>query len=254
MGMIKNSILVLIALAALNCAEAAPIFGSPTSSGSFSCDGQPTETSPTLAGATVNNGRAITLSGAGSVTGVGVQCISFSWTGSLSGTLEANNLIPLAWDFTVITTGNLSSEIEAFSPFQLEGNPYWSFEGTFLGFVPYLDGNFNVGGQGIGRKGGSGTQTLSGIWQFATPASGVGNAYTDYSVNLRASAFFGPAGGTLSVDIPAGTSIDIGPLSDTNNEARVPEPATVLILPVGIAGIWLLRKRGQAGNSTLRSQ
>ncbi|MCX6611708.1 MAG: PEP-CTERM sorting domain-containing protein [Acidobacteria bacterium] len=236
-------VLVLMAVAALARVEAAPIFGSPTSSGTYSCDGQPTETSPTVAGTTVNNGKAITLSGSGSVSGVGEQCISFTWTGAMSGALEANNSIPLAWDFTVTADGDIASGIEAPSPFFFEGNPYWSFDGTSLNFETYLDGSSNIGGQGIGSKGGAGTQTLNTIWQFSTPPAGVGKAFTFYTVNFRVSALFGANGGTLSVDIPAGTSIDFGPLTDTNPNPAVPEPATMLILPAGIAGILLLRKR-----------
>lgn len=210
---------------------ALPVFQAPTISGLSGCGGQASPT-PTgsLAASVVNAGAGLTLSGSASSIGAGSHCMSFNWFGPAFGPVGTPPVgVPLAWDFTLGTTasqgltGNLS--------FTLYHTPYFNGFGDTIAFSTSYD-MF-----GPGQFTGSSTMTIP------TPPGNLALDYTFYSVDFVV-RLNNPGGSseTVTVNIPAGTSIDLGAVNAGPPGNGVPEPATWLSLSAGLAALALRRR------------
>ena len=181
-------------------AAAAPIFG-PAETAALSCtpDGSNPVTG-TLQATAVNDGRGLVLSGAATSTGVGVICMELNWFGSLTGSIDASNSVPVAFDYSIDFSGpaSLVTSTVAVSLFH---------EAYMVG--PFTQGGFGFSApmEGIG-------QILSApdlALEWPGPADGSTRAFTSYVATLQVLARAdGANANTLSVSIPASTSIDLG--------------------------------------------
>jgi hypothetical protein len=221
----------LLALLLTPALHALPIFQAPTISGLTGCGGQGSPTpAGSVAASVVNAGAGLTLSGSGSSTGVGVHCMTFNWFGPASGPVGAPPVaVPLAWDFTLGTTastgltGNLS--------ITLYHTPYDNGPGQATAFSVSYD-MF-----GPGQFTGANTITIP------TPPGNLALDYTFYSVDLLVILNNRNGGSeTVTVNIPAATSIDLGTVNAGPPGNGIPEPATWLSLSAGLAALALRRR------------
>jgi hypothetical protein len=171
----------------------------------------------TASGVVTFGGQGVSLTGNGTLTGVtGAAGLLFDWTGSGSGTFLSSTQ-PALWNFTITGPGTSTSNWTL----NFIMNPASPIVTTYMGSV--------------GAGGGTVSTTFAPV---NTPA---GTNFTNYEVKLQIDTNFTSSTQTLTVNVPANTSIDINPAAPT-----VPEPASMFLGAVGLAGLLgakLVRRR-----------
>ncbi len=169
--------------------------------------------------APANGITGVALSGNGSVTsGIsgGTISMEFSASGGANGASFVGGSFPLHYDVVVTDTDSDTLTYSLTLSFL-----------TGVGTVPLapITGTIPAGG---GTLSGSPAPTLP-----PTPA------VSGYSVDFVVSDSEAPADATLSVNVPAGQSIDVGAIG-------APEPATFPLVASAIAGLMWWRRRKKA--------
>lgn len=210
-------------------AWAAPIYGPANlEQGASSCFDDTPAVAQGVNAQVVNSGRGLVLSGKGSVAGSGDLCVQLTWRGTMTGNIDSPNNIPVAWDFTVGYEGPAGAEVASSIFVQFDHDPY-------------LVGTINQGGYGIYETFGSGhvvsAPDLAIGWP--SPIDHEPRSFLAYSVKVQASVFADPGSvGTLTLDVPARSSVDLGDVQRTS----VPAADMGALLALGIAAMVRLRR------------
>ena len=225
--------LLCAAAGAVVPASAAPVFSAAETTVSNCITGGENPVTGALNSTPVNGGSGVVLSGSASSTGSGVFCLDLEWRGALSGSIDPTNNIPIAFDYTVNFTAPTFTFVQSFVYVQLDHEPY-------------VSQGFNQSGYGYGGliADGSGqfTSTPGLSIEWPGPADGAPRAFRNYYARLVVSAESESSTiETLSVNVPAATSIDLGVVRATSVPA--PEVGTLMGIAL-LAASWLRRRIG----------
>ena len=227
--------LVCCAAVAVVPASAAPIFSAAETTVSNCITGSENPVTGALNSTPVNGGAGVVLSGSASSTGSGGFCLNLEWRGALSGSIDPTNSIPIAFDYSVNFTDAAPMLVQSALVFEFSHEAY----------VPRGS---------IGRQGafGANLSPVDGTGRFtsapglsidsAGPADGAARAFRSYYAQLSVSAVSESSRiETLSVNVPAATSIDLGVVRATS----VPAPEVGTLMGIGLlAASWLRRRSG----------
>ncbi len=225
--------LVCAAAAADVPACAAPIFGAAETTVSNCISGSVNPVTGMLNATPVNSGAGVVLAGSASSGGTGGFCLNLEWTGTLGGSIDATNAIPIAFDYTVDFTGVLPTFVQSDLYFEIRHEPYVSQGFNQSGYCyssPSVDGT--------GRF----TSAPGLNLEWPGPTDGTPRVFRSYYARLLLSAeSLGPSIETLSVNVPAASSIELGVVRATS----VPAPEVGALMGIGLlAASWLRRRSG----------